>query len=199
MRILLAILALVAACASPAFAEGTPSPTTPQARTLDDAEFARYLKALDSVMTVRANAEKEFLADPNKGQDGTMAATLMKQANHAMEANGFTNESFNIVHWNVMQAFAQVEIQANAEGVEATLLTQREELAAAKDKISTEQYEVATKRIERTEALLKGFGGVPSANIELVRANLDDLKATFERGMGGTRASVPKSSSLEAR
>ena len=193
MRILLATIALVAAVAPPVFAaDGAPSATTPQARTLESDEFARYMLALDSVMAVRADAEKEFLADPAKGQDATAAAALMKKATAAMESNGFTNESFNLVHWNVMQAFAQLEIQANSEDVEATLVMQREELAAAKDKLPADQYDVAAKRLERTEALLKGFGGVPAKNIDLVRTNLADLKATFERGMGGAKTGYQK-------
>jgi hypothetical protein len=191
MRILLAVLALVAVVAQPVLAEAPQSATTPQVRPLNDEEFTRYMKALDSVMTIRSDAEKQRLADPEKGRDD-VAAALMEQARDAMESNGFTNESFNTVHWNVMQAFAQLEIQANAKDVEATLVQQRVELAAAKGTIPEEQFALASKRLEHTEALLRGFGGVPDENIALVRKNLANLKATFERGMGGVKSGYHK-------
>jgi hypothetical protein len=212
MRTLLAVLALAAVFAQPVVAESPqladkpradkpradkpqadkPQAATPQVRPLDGDEFARYMKALDSVMTIRSDAEKQFLADPEKGRDASVAAALMEQARDAMESNGFTNESFNTIHWNVMQAFAQLEIQANAKDVEATLTQQRQELAAAKGTIPEEQFAVAAKRLEHTEALLKGFGGVPDENIALVRENIVNLKATFERGMGGVKSGYQK-------
>ncbi len=192
MRILLALLALVAVFAQPTLAEGPPSATTPQARPLENDEFTRYLKALDSMMTIRTSAEEQFLANPEKGRDANVAASYMKQAKHAMESNGFTNESFNTVHWNVMQAFAQLEIQANADDVRETLSQQREELAAAKGQIPDEEYTVATRRLENTEAMLNGLGGVPNENIELVRNNLANLKSTFERSMGSAKPGYRK-------
>ena len=188
-RIALAFLVLLTVSA-PALAEAGPAAlaATPQLRALEGEEFERYLKALESVMALRASAERDFVENPERAQDAKVAGEYMKKAKDAMESHGFTNESFNTVHWNVMQAFAQLEIQANAEDVRATIELHREQLEDNVDALSPEQIEVAKKRIAQTEALLQGFGGVPEENLTLVETHMASLKATFEKGMAGARA-----------
>lgn len=186
MRIFFAVLAVILALALPSFAEAPQAASAPQARTLTSDEFGRYLKALDTLMTVRSEAEEAFRAQPDKAQEA--AADYQKRAQAAMESHKFTTETFNTVHWNVMQAFAQVEIQANAKAVEESLEQQRAQLAAAKEEMPEAAYAESLQRIKNTEAILKGFGGVPDANLKLVRAQLTRLKETFNRGMGGAQS-----------
>ena len=190
MRILLALLALVAVFAQPTLAEGPPSATTPQARPLE--RRVHPLPQGPRLHDDHSHERRRAVPREPRERDANVAASYMKQAKHAMESNGFTNESFNTVHWNVMQAFAQLEIQANADDVRETLSQQREELAAAKGQIPDEEYTVATKRLENTEAMLNSLGGVPNENIELVRNNLANLKSTFERSMGSAKPGYRK-------
>jgi ElaB/YqjD/DUF883 family membrane-anchored ribosome-binding protein len=174
------------ASALPIFAEAPQAASAPQARTLTSDEFGRYLKALDMLMTVRSDAEEALRTQPDKAQEA--AANYQKRAQAAMESHQFTTETFNTVHWNVMQAFAQVEIQANAAAVEESLEQQRAQLAAAKQEMPEAAYAESLQRVKNTEAILNGFGGVPDANLALVRAKLTQLKETFNRGMGGAQS-----------
>ena len=185
MRFALALGTLLLCIAPGAWAEVEPNGTTPQPRTLSSGEFDRYLKALDAVMSVRARAETTFRADPKKGRDTEAQAAYASEAKDAMESHGFSPEDFNLVHWNVMQAYAQIEIQANVEAVESTLEEERKKLAELKDSLPEEVYERSMKRLESTRAILEGSNGAPSENVELVRANMDHLRNTFEQALGG--------------
>jgi len=186
MRIIFAVLAVSLAVALPIFAEAPQAASAPQARALTSDEFGRYLKALDALMTVRSDAEEALRTQPDQAQQA--AADYQKRAQAAMESHQFTMEAFNTVHWNVMQAFAQIEIQANAEAVKESLEQQRAQLAAAKQEMPEAAYAESMQSIKNTEAILNGFGGVPDANLALVRAKLTQLKETFERGMGGAQS-----------
>lgn len=188
MRILFAALALAICLAQTGYAERPESTATPKMQTLSNDEFGRYLKALDSLMGIRMRAEEELRADPTKRADAATQAGLVTQSRSAMESNGFTAESFQSVHWNVMQAFAQVEIQSNADDVLETIRQQREDLAQAKEQISEAEHQQLLARIDNTQALLEGRGGVPEQNVVLIRSNLAALKATFNRGMSGAQS-----------
>ena len=142
----------------------------PDKRVVSESEMGRYLKSIEKLVALGAEAQLE--ADP--GQRWVYSDPMVR----AITDNGFDEVSFTQVHWNVMMGYMALEMEAHQPDIDRARQKQAVEMEKMREHMSPEQFEQMKKSLSGVLEMANLYSDVPPENIALVKrhkAELDKL------------------------
>lgn len=162
--------ALVAVAAALCLAPGALA-QTPGVRALGEDEIVRYLAVLDALV-------EQGALDPTR-MNQQSSLDYSGDVKKSIEGHGFDETSFTTAHWNVMLAFAALQVEERRAEIEAAQAKQRARLEAARNDMPTEEYAEAIRSLDAMSTYLNAFKDVPKANVTLAAQHKEALAHYF--------------------
>lgn len=160
-----------------ALAQGE-TPSTPAMRVVSEAEIVKYLKAVDKLQQLGIG--EELRTRSGQAPRTTYPAAMVR----AVENEGFGQESFTSVHWNVMLAYMAMEMEARQPEIDAARKKQAAQMQAMKGRMPPEQYEAlmnGMSGMDRMDDMMRLYEDVPRENVALVKKHRAKIDAILKR------------------
>jgi hypothetical protein len=177
LALLLAALTTAGASAQPAAGPANHPPP----KDLTDDEMTRYVAALDDMVALGVDAEKELGTSASDTRQAMVSLAYSEKAQQIIEAHAFTPESFATVHWNAMAAYASLEMQGHQAEMETARKQQAAAMESLRGQMSPEQHQQMMQSMAGAQTMMKAYQDVPPGNLALVRKHRKQLEMILKR------------------
>ncbi len=156
----------------------------PPIRDLSEGEVNRYIDTLRALAKAGVDAEKNLGTDPSQLTKASAAQHYSSEILGVLESHGLDQQSFSDIHWNMISAWAALEINKNKKKMDQSRAKQEASMAAMKSHLSPEQYRAMMEGMKSMNAYMDAYENIPEENLELARKNrgvLDEINRSGKR------------------